>query len=310
MKTPRILVIRGGAIGDFICTLPALAALRERWPGAQLEILGYPHIAELAHGRRYADALRSIEARAMAGFFVPKGILDPVWVDYFGSFNVVISYLFDPDEIFADNVRRCGVKQFIPVSPKLRDLPAAEHYCRPLETLAIYVEQPVPRVYPSEADRQVAGKFLARLGREQIAALHPGSGSEKKNWPVEKFAALGRWLVDEMAMQLVVVRGEADERVVTQLTSALAPRPVTVATGLKLVELAGVLERCVVFAGNDSGITHLAAAVGTPTVAVFGPASLPIWEPRGDRVRVVQFGRDDSAKVRQAVGAWLKLENG
>lgn len=305
MKTPRLLVIRGGAIGDFICTLPALAALRERWPDAQLEILGYPHIAELAHGRRYADALRSIEARAMAGFFVPKGILDPAWMDYFGSFHVVISYLFDPDEIFADNVRRCGVKQYIAASPKPRDLPAAAHYCRPLETLAIYVAQPVPRVFPNAADQQVAEQFLARLGPDRIAVLHPGSGSAKKNWPVEKFAALARWLRDELALQLVVVQGEADAAVVAQLTAALAPRPVTLATGLKLVELAAVLERCTVFAGNDSGITHLAAAVGTPTVALFGPASIPIWEPRGDRVRVVQFGPADTARARQAVGELL-----
>ena len=305
MKTPRILVIRGGAIGDFICTLPAIGALRERWPEAQLEILGYPHIAELAHGRRYADALRSIEARAMAGFFVPNGMLDPAWMDYFGSFNVVISYLFDPDEVCADNIRRCGVKHFITASPKPRDLPAVQHYCQPLEALAIYVEHPVPRVFPDDTDRQVASEFLAPLGRERIAAIHPGSGSEKKNWPVEKFAALARWLVDELALQLIVVRGEADERVVDKFTAGIKPRPVTLATSLKLVELAGVLERCVVFVGNDSGITHLAAAVGTPTVALFGPASVPIWEPRGDRVRVVRFGGDDTIRTRHAIGEIL-----
>ena len=305
VKTPRLLVIRGGAIGDFICTLPAIGALRERWPDAHLEILGYPHIAELAHGRRYADVLRSITARAMAGFFVPNGVLDKAWMDYFGSFNVVISYLFDPDEVCADNIRRCGVKRFIAASPKPHDLPAVEHYCRPLETLAIYVEQPVPHVFPDDADRQAAVKFLAPLGQGRIAALHPGSGSEKKNWPVEKFAALARWLIDELAMQLVVVQGEADERVVNKLVAALAPRPVMLATGLKLIELAGVLEQCVVFAGNDSGITHLAAAVGTPTVAMFGPASVPIWKPRGDRVRVVQFGAIDTARVRQAIGELL-----
>ncbi|MEI8315609.1 MAG: glycosyltransferase family 9 protein [Verrucomicrobiota bacterium] len=305
VKTPRLLVIRGGAIGDFICTLPAIAALRERWPEAHLEILGYPHISELANGRRYADALRPITARAMTGFFVPKGELDPELMEYFGSFNVIVSYLFDPDEVFSDNVRRCGVKQFIPASPKPRDLPAAAHYCQPLKTLAIYVERPVPRVYPSETDRLVAGKFLVPLGRERIAAIHPGSGSEKKNWPVEKFAALARWLVDELEMQLVVVQGEADERVVEKLVAAVAPRPVKLATGLKLVELAGVVERCAVFVGNDSGITHLAAAVRTPTVALFGPASVPIWEPRGDRVRVVQFGGDDVACARQVVGEVL-----
>jgi len=62
-----------------------------------------------------------------------------------------------------------------------------------------------------------------------------------------------------------------------------------------------VLERCALFLGNDSGITHLAAAVGTPTVALFGSASMSIWEPRGERVRVVRFGEHDSTLTRQAI---------
>lgn len=305
MKTPRILVIRGGAIGDFIMTLPAIGALRQQWPDAHIEILGYPHIIELARGRYYADATRSIEARPMAGFFVPNGILDPSLMDYFGSFHLILSYIFDPDEIFAANVRRCGVKQYIVASPRPTDLPAAQHYCRPLQALAIYVDQPQPRLFPNEADREAAAKFLARLGRERIAAIHPGSGSDSKNWPVEKFAALARWLVDELALQLLVVHGEADEKPVGRLLELLESRPVTLARGLKLPELTAVLQRCALFIGNDSGITHIAAAASTPTIALFGPASPAVWQPTGDNVRVIRFGEHDVAEVRRAVEHWL-----
>jgi heptosyltransferase-3 len=305
VKRPRILVIRGGAIGDFIMTLPAVGALREQWPEAHIEILGYPHIIELARGRHYADATRSIDAKPMAGFFVPNGILDPTLMDYFGGFNLILSYIFDPDEIFANNVRRCGVKQYIVASPRVKDVPAARHYCAPLQSLAIYVETPQPRLFPSEADREAAGKFLARLGRERIAAIHPGSGSEKKNWPVEKFASLARWLVDEMALQLVIVHGEADEKPVARLSERLEGRPFVTAHGLKLPELAAVLERCALFVGNDSGVMHIAAAVGTPTIALFGPASTPVWQPTGERVRVVQFGEHDVVEARAIAEGWL-----
>jgi len=300
-------------------TLPAVGALRERWPEAHIEILGYPHIIELARGRYYADAVRSIEAKPMAGFFIPNSVLDPGLMEYFGSFNLVISYLFDPDSLFANNVRRCGVKQVIEASPRPTTLHAAQHYCKPLESLAIYVESPQSKLYPSEADRATAAQFLQRMGRERIAALHPGSGSTKKNWPVEKFAALARWLADEMAAQLLVVKGEADEQAVSAFLAHLQrgrpsptggrdvgraselPSHIALASGLKLPELAAVLERCALFIGNDSGVTHLAAAVGTPTVALFGPASSPIWEPRGERVRVVRFGEGDVTKARQAI---------
>ena len=301
MKTPRILVVRGGAIGDFIMTLPAVGALRERWPDAHIEILGYPHIIELAHGRHYADATRSIDAKPLSGFFIPNSVLDPSLMEYFESFNLVISYLFDPDCVFANNVRRCGVKQLVEASPRPRDTHAAEHYCKPLEALAIYVNEPRPRLFPSQADREGAAHFLQRTGRERIVAVHPGSGSEKKNWPVEKFAALCRWFTDELAVQLLVVQGEADERAVRNLRDLLESRPVIVASGLRMVELGAVLERCALFLGNDSGITHLAAAVNTPTVALFGPASFPIWEPRGERVHVVPFGEHDVAQARHAI---------
>jgi len=282
-------------------TLPAVGALRERWPDGHIEILGYPHIIEMARGRGYADATRSVEARPMAGFFIPNAVLDPSLMEYFGSFNLVISYLFDPDEIFANNVRRCGVKQYVVASLRPKDLPAAQHYCQPLESLAIFVDAPQPRLFPSEEDRVAASKFLSRLGRERMAAIHPGSGSEKKNWPAEKFAAVARWMVDELALQLVLVQGEADEKPIARLVEHLDGRPVTVARGLKLPELAAVLERCALFVGNDSGITHLAAAVGTPTIALFGPVSPPVWEPTGARVRVIHFGEHDVAEARRAV---------
>jgi len=291
-------------------TLPAVGALRERWPEGHIEILGYPHITELARGRYYADATRSIEAKPTAGFFIPRGVLDPELMEYFGGFNVVICYLFDPDSIFANNVRRCGVKQVIEASPRPKDMHAAEHYCRPLESLAIYVDAPSPRVHPSQADREAASKFLKMVGREPIVAIHPGSGSEKKNWPMEKFSAVARWVSDELAAQLLVIQGEADEHVVQKLTKTLESRPFTIASGLKLVELAAVVERCALFLGNDSGITHLASAVGTPTVAMFGAASLPIWEPRGNRVRVVHFGEHDVASARTAVEELWGARNG
>jgi hypothetical protein len=108
----RILVIRGGAIGDFILTLPAIRLLRENFPEARLEILGYEHIVALANGRFYAEATRSIEYGALAGFFIPGSELAPDLQEYFASFQQIISYLFDPDGHFVANLRRAGRNTF------------------------------------------------------------------------------------------------------------------------------------------------------------------------------------------------------
>src|SRR5437773_12391648 len=114
----RILVIRGGAIGDFILTLPALKALREARPRAHIEILGYKHIAVLSENRFYARAVRSIEYGPLSSFFAKNSELPADLARYFGSFDLIISYLFDPHRIFENNPRRCGVEYLLCGPPK------------------------------------------------------------------------------------------------------------------------------------------------------------------------------------------------
>src|SRR5205823_12912134 len=96
----RILVIRGGAIGDFILTLPSLKALRDARPDAHIEILGYKHIAGLAEDRFYTQAVRSIEYGPLSSFFAQNSELPAELAGYFSNFHLVISYLYDPDRIF------------------------------------------------------------------------------------------------------------------------------------------------------------------------------------------------------------------
>src|SRR5215212_6987580 len=93
----RILIIRGGAIGDFILTLPAIKLLRDRFPEAHIEILGSQQCAALAEKRFYADAIRSLESGRLARFFAQNSGLPSNLADYFAGFDLIVSYLFDPD---------------------------------------------------------------------------------------------------------------------------------------------------------------------------------------------------------------------
>ncbi len=287
----RILVIRGGAIGDFILTLPAIGALRERWPQARIEILGYPRILALADRRHYADAARSIDAAAMAGFFAGDGDLNDTLGDYFASFDLIVSYLYDPDDIFSANLRRCGVRQLVRGSAKPGSEHAAFHFTRPLAALGITVANPVPRIFPSADDRAFAEEFLRSASRatpyaSRLVAVHPGSGGRGKVWPADRWAAVIRWLRGELKRDVLLVLGEADD----EARRALEPLDLPVASNLPLPRLAAVLECCALFAGHDSGVTHLAAAVGVPTLALFGPTSPAIWAPRGPNARVLEAG--------------------
>ena len=187
----RILVIRGGAIGDFILTLPALKALRDARPQAHMEILGYKHIAVLAEKRFYAQAVHSIEYGPLARFFARNSELPAELADYFASFDLIVSYLYDPDRIFETNLRRCGVQNLICGPARIVENAghAARQLARPIEELGINVVDFAERIFPSIEDREFAREFLASVP-QPIIAIHPGSGSHEKNWPLENWIGL------------------------------------------------------------------------------------------------------------------------
>ena len=295
---PRILVIRGGAIGDFILTLPAIAALRHQFPQAHLEVLGYPHIAQLAVAGGLADRVQPIEARGLAGFFARGGTLEPDLMDYFSEFDLVISYLYDPDEIFKTNVCRCAVGQFIagPYRPdETERTHATQVYLKPLERLAIFDADPVPRLnvgQTSSLSQTSSTILLNQVGDRQDSCptlvFHPGSGSEKKNWPEAKWAGLIQQVMATTLWNLLLVGGEAEGERLRRLAAVLPPARCSIAQGLPLAELAQRIQSGAAFVGHDSGITHLAAAVGLPCVVLWADTLEEVWRPQGEPLVVLK----------------------
>ena len=291
---PKILVIRGGAIGDFILTLPAIAALRRQFPHAHLEVLGYPHIAQLAVAGGLADRVQPIEAHGLAGFFARGGALEPDLMDYFSEFDLVISYLYDPDEIFKTNVIRCLVKQFIvgPHRPDEADqIHATKVYLKPLERLAIFDADPVPRLVLNWQNSSGWADLPVSLdARQRVPTMvfHPGSGSENKNWPEAKWAGLIQQIIMTTRWNLLLVGGEAEGGRLRRLAAVLPPARCSIAQSLPLAELAQRIQSAAVFVGHDSGITHLAAAVGLPCVVLWADTLEEVWRPQGEQLVVLK----------------------
>lgn len=299
----RILIIRGGAIGDFVLTLPALKLLREGFPSAHIEILGYKHIIALAEIGGYANSTRSIEYAPLSSFFSRGGELAPELVEYFGSFQQIVSYLFDPDQIFATNLKRCGVRNLITGSPKITDEEhAARQLGRPLERLALYLDDPAAVIHLN-GDAQVD---------RSAVAIHPGSGSETKNWPLDRFVEIAEELLSPNEnLKLILIGGEADEERVAGLRATLPNERVRVAQNLPLPELARLLRGCDLFIGHDSGISHLAAAIGTRSLLLFGPTDPAIWAPANSQVRILRSenGTMCGIEVAQVIDALRELRN-
>ena len=302
----RILLIRGGAIGDFILTLPALKALRDTRPQAHMEILGYKHIAVLAENRFYAQAVQSIEYSSLARFFARDSELPGELADYFASFDLIISYLYDPDGVFETNLRRCSVQTLICGPARIVENigHAARQLARAIEELGIKVIDLAERIFPSEEDRDFAREFLGSMP-QPVIAIHPGSGSQAKNWPVENWISLfspGSRFAD--LERLVVISGEADEAQTDRLEREWKNRNVRFARNLPLPSLAAVLARST-FIGHDSGISHLAAAAGAHCILLFGPTNPDVWAPRNDKVRVLRAasGKLDDLRIETVQAA-------
>lgn len=276
-----MLVIRGGALGDFILTMPVLAALRQAFPDTHLEVLAYPRCGELAVAAGLADGCRALESRGLAGFFARKGDLDRFWSEYFAGFNLILSYLYDPDLFFQTNIARVSKAQWL-IGPHRPDESKAEHatvqLLRPVEKLAIFDADPSPQV--------PGARFRAMVGVDpdpdpKRVVVHPGSGSESKNWPeacwrelLERWAKAGLWSVD-------VVGGEAEGDRLERLGRGLSG--VRVHRNVPLVELAARISGARLFVGHDSGVSHLAAATGIRGLVLWGPTHEPTWRPRSDR---------------------------
>ncbi len=284
MSSGRILIIRGGAIGDFVLTLPVFQALKENFPEAQVDILGYPNIARLAEISGLVNQSRAIEAQAVAGFFARNGELDESWSDYFSQFEIIISYLYDPDEIFQTNVKRCTKAQFIqgPHRPnETKNLHATQVFLEPLEKLAIFEASDAPKI-----DLK-ANQEAPHLGGSWLV-LHPGSGSKTKNWPLQNWTHLIDELLVKTTWQLMIVGGEAEREDLHTLTSGLDPKRIQIEFSRPLDELASLLGQCEGFVGHDSGISHLASAVGLPGLVLWGPSNEVVWRPRSEEVVVIK----------------------
>ncbi|MCW5547996.1 MAG: glycosyltransferase family 9 protein [Opitutaceae bacterium] len=263
----RILILRGGALGDFLVTLPAIAVLRERWPDAEIDLVGNAVAAALGVQAGLLTRVESQHGQLWSELYNAAPLSEDLEARL-AAYDLVLSYWPDPD---GDLRRR------FPLHPHQRFLsdpahplvaPAAAHYCAPLMALGLKTDR---FLYP----------LAAPAGRPTGIALHPGSGSTRKNWPLEHWSTLARWLRAEWSHELFVISGECEPAGL--LSDSGQPW-----RSLPLNELLNRLASCRLFIGHDSGISHLAAAAGAPCVLLFGPTDPRIWAPPGPRIAVVQ----------------------
>ena len=235
--------------------------------------------AEALRGDSAADVRQVLawESAALAGLMSPSRRADARLRPLLAPFEAVLAYTRNP-ELAAGLGRYCGTVLDHDPDPRSAPGHVTGWLARPLARLGVprslhLPAAPVPR--PTAHEAAAAAAHLRALP-EGFLAIHAGSGSPAKNWPTRLFLALARRLSG--GRPWLWVQGPADP----------APPPgtpdVVVARNLPLRTLAALLSHAALFVGNDSGVSHLAAAWGTPVLALFGPTRPERWAPLGPRV--------------------------
>ncbi|HEY9139548.1 MAG TPA: glycosyltransferase family 9 protein [Bryobacteraceae bacterium] len=252
----RRLVIRPGALGDLIVSLPALECLRADYLEVWTSSANMPLV-------RFASAVRSIISTGLDLL----GIADPPPPRLVGElrrFDSIVSWYGANRPEFRELVRSLDLPfTFFPaLPPEGAGMHATDFYLEQVSALA-------------ERDGNAMPRIPCNVTRQNFAVIHPFSGSPRKNWPLEKFRLLARGL--ERTMPVRWCAGAEDP-------------PLDGAQRFDdLYELACWLAQASLYIGNDSGITHLAAAVETPVLAIFGPTDPAVWAPRGAHVRIARW---------------------
>lgn len=273
----RVLIIFPGALGDLICVGPAIRALGRMNPGAAVELMARSELADLATGRLGVAAGHSIDRREMSAMFREGGANDLGARRFFGQFDKICSFFAFDDPNYRRNLSRVcrGSVTFHQFRPD-----GAGHISELyLKSIGAGNEPIESRIDLRPEDLEAAAEVIAGLDLlpDEFVMLFPGSGSEKKNWPGKNFTRLALEIEDVMRMRPLAVLGPAEE----DLGALFDDSGVPTVSMLPLATVASLAGFAAGFVGNDSGVSHVAAAAGGSGVVIFGPTDPARWRPLG-----------------------------
>lgn len=282
-----LLVVHPGAIGDVLLARQALQALRDANPDHALGLIVREDVGALLQACREADRCFPLEGRALSGLLGGVESTPPGLSQWLRACDLALCWMDDPGGLHA-TLAAFGVAHRVIQSPWV-EMAAIHQADRLLRTLD-WIVQPrtsgSPLVLPDGLKEQGRASLQAHgLAEHRFVMVHPGSGSPHKCIAPGILASVMDGLRSRgIAVALAV--GPADEAVTRDVIDRCSSDLVSI-RGQALDRMAGLLAHAALFIGHDSGLTHLAAALAVPTLALFGPTDARRWAPRGSNVAVL-----------------------
>jgi heptosyltransferase II len=294
----RILIRSTNWVGDAIMALPALRAVRARFPEAEITILAKPYVAFLYKNQQVCNEIMYVDhKRDMAGdlraqkfdvALLLQNAFEAAWFAWRAGIPERIGYARDGRSLL--------LTKAVPV-PKAGEIPSHEQYyylelLRRIGWLDSLPNESFIKLDVPEQNRQRAAEFLisSGVGRDRLrVAIGAGASyGSAKCWPPNRFAELANRLHDEGKVDIILFGTRAEAPVSSAIAAGMRLPPIDLTGKTAINDLPALLSQCHLFIGNDSGAMHVAAAVGLPVVAVFGPTDPFGTAPVTPRCSIVQ----------------------
>ena len=308
-------------MGDMVLTLPALRALRRGYPHARIVFVASPLCRELLTDHPDIDTLIVFDKQSLwqplAFWRLVRALRHPrpdlavvLGTVSFSTTSALLAWASGArlragvsSRAFGSDLSGAIYHLELPLSPS--EVHEVEHNLAPLRGLGIDAPVEMPTLSARPPALLAAREFIARAFPSQegpVVVVHPGAGKTENIWPVERFAEVARALTQQDRARIVVSEGPRDGAVAAALLSRC---PGAVRWHATLRDTIGILGCAQAFIGNDTGLAHVAAATGVPTVAIFGPTDPRRWSPAGRSVRCVRSatGRIEDTRVDDVLAA-------
>lgn len=294
----RILLIRTDRIGDVILSTPAIKAVRDAYPNSHIAVMVRPYAEDIVDGNPYLDEVILYDKdgghRGLLGTLrfvreLRRKRFDLVLILHPTNRSNLIPFLAGiPERVGYDKKWGVFLTKRLKDTKHLGEKHEIEYNLDVLRAIGIEAEDkslymPVKDEYEKIVDRFFA---LNNLRQEDgIIAAHPGASCPSKRWPAYRFGRVADELIDKHKFKVVIIGGPSEKAIVKDMHMAMLNEPIILSEEHSLGEVAAFLKRCRIFISNDSGPVHIAVAVGTPVISIFGrldPGLSPKrWGPVG-----------------------------
>ncbi|MDY6855577.1 MAG: glycosyltransferase family 9 protein [Thermodesulfobacteriota bacterium] len=295
----EILIIRTAYVGDIIMTLPILTPLKEKFPQARISFIASKEGAELLQGNPHIDRIfrfnpfwfykTSIKAYLLFLFKIRKERFDLV-IEARGDIRDLLFIVFPLKSRFKLSYGFGGGRYFLShVVPFTSIKHRIEYHLDLARYLDCNTEDIEWKVYlTKEEEKGIVGIMQEYKIEKPFLSVHPGARVPLKMWMIERYAKLYDMIMREYRMPLLILGSREEKAIADKIITKMKNRPINLAGMISLKEVAGILKESALFICNDSAPMHIAAAMGTPTVAVFGPSKSIETGPYKNKSRIVE----------------------